>query len=140
MIIKKWVSTDYLNYDDMNRIETNINTLYDLVLEIDSTASVPTIVTNRTYTSIDTVSSLNRIESNIANIDNYYPIQNFYWDTPKTNWKAWDSITYMDLNRIEGNIEAIYNTLCNYLDHKADIIYVGQIYAKEDKYNNGNVL
>ena len=71
MIIKKWVSTDYLNYDDMNRIETNINTLYDLVLEIDSTASVPTIVTNRTYTSIDTVSSLNRIESNIANIDNY---------------------------------------------------------------------
>lgn len=140
MIIKKWTSNDYLNYEDMNRIENNIDTLYDLVLEIDATATVPTIINNRTYSSIDTVSSLNRIESNIANIDNYYPIQVNYWQEPKTSWKAWDIISYMDLNRIESNIEAIYNTLCNYLNHKAEITYVGQFYTEEERYNNGNVL
>lgn len=117
MVVRLYDQNSYLSATDLNRIEENIYTCYNLVFG----EGVP--VTNvRTFTDILTAEDLNRIEGSI--LDMWKLTQDAY-EKPKTNWKAGDSISYVDLNRIEMNIKAIYETYSK--GGKVEIIYPGAI-------------
>lgn len=116
LIIKLWDSNCYLTYEDMNRIENNVKECYELIF---GNSDVITIKNNRTYSSVDTVSDMNRIEGIVKKMAD--TIQSSYAISPKTNWIGNESISYKDINRIEQNINTIYN------------IYNGQI--KEAPYS-----
>lgn len=129
MVIRNWTNTDYLNCEELNRIESNIAECYMLAYGDITDLNV---VTDRGYSYIDTVSSFNRIEKLIDDLSKD-KIQVKYWDSLKTNWKAFDSLSYKDLNRIEQNIEYIYNIL----DKDGAIVYVGEMRAGEKELIGG---
>lgn len=114
-----WDSNDYFNFDDMNRVEGNTEALADLIDTYAARPDIGTVVDNRDNTSFDFYDSLNRIEGNIEIIKNaaYEPVE---WIAPKTNWISLDPFGYVDANRLEGNLQALYtlvNNIINYLQY-----------------------
>lgn len=100
-----WVATDYLNFDDLNRIENNIKYLSDYINIFMTSPTISTSVLTRDKFYIEFFTGLNRIESDILALKLYTPFM--AWVEPKTNWIELDSINYIDLNRMENDILAL---------------------------------
>ena len=60
-----WVSNDYYNYTDLNRVETNIAEVRSYLISIGYEVTPIDFITNRTNLSYDLTDSLNRIEDNL---------------------------------------------------------------------------
>lgn len=102
-----WISTDYLTYTDLNRIENNIIEARNLIATYDTTPLSSSNKTDWETKSIVFYENLNRIEQNIKYlIDRCLAIVT---DSPKTTWIS-EEINYIDINRIEQNILDCYNT------------------------------
>lgn len=114
-----FVSTDYYNYSDFNRVENNINEVRNYLNSIQYPIPSIPVVTNRTNTSIDYVSSINRIENNIKTL-----CTNFVYPPGFIAVKTWSNLlgfSHSDANRLEVNINALY--LC------AQKVYEGYKYC-----------
>lgn len=101
-----WTINDDYNATDINRVESNTLHVRDYLDSIDY--RVPTIVTvtNRTDADYDTVSSVNRIESNIEALRSAF--------TTPPDWEATITWTYQTpmthdvANRWERSVQQLY--------------------------------
>ncbi len=104
-----WTADDYYNAGDLNRVE---NDIAELVTLMSGYGIQPTITTftARDYTRIEFNDDLNRIEGNIQTLRQslYQPIG---WIPPVTDWDSTDPFSYVDANRLESNLLALYTML-----------------------------
>lgn len=117
-----WTADDFYHHVDLNRVETATNVVRNNLEDFRNTTIPLTIVTNRTQSSVEFSDSLNRIENNILtlsqNLDNRVEIEN-----PKTDWSYNLPFAFNDANRLERNLEVIYNYI---VLNQANIPYAGQ--------------
>jgi LysM repeat protein len=102
-----WVASDYLDFNELNRVETTIDTLINTVEAYKSVTTDLQLVTDRIDTDIEWADSFNRIENNIVELATYLNLSNSI--SPKTDWKALNPVSYVDMNRIEKNILTLYS-------------------------------
>jgi len=103
-----WNGNDFFNFEDTNRIENNTGIVKDLIVFLEGNFNLEQLKTDRDMINIEFADSLNRIERNIEKLkDNFYKPLN--WEPVKTNWKAGDSFSYIDANRLEKNLKLLYD-------------------------------
>lgn len=122
-----WTSDDYYNFQDLNRVEKNIQIVANYLKSIDYEIPLEDIVTNRDMMSIDFVSSINRIERNLDSIRKNMIIPPGYEEM-----KIWTNnmgFSYEDANRYEKNLELLYLWATRiYESYK----YCGEFYCGEE--------
>jgi hypothetical protein len=101
-----WTISNFINFDDFNRIENNILELYTYLQSIQYTVPLPSATnTTRTVSSIDYLSSINRIENNLDAIRLAFINPIGYLG--KKTWTVEMNFDYMDANRLEGNTNTL---------------------------------
>jgi hypothetical protein len=103
-----WIISDNINFADFNRIESNITELCNYLTSLGYTPPAPvTSNTTRTVSSIDFLSSINRIENNLENIKltTISPIGYL----GKKTWTVGKGFDYTDANRLETNTKQLYD-------------------------------
>lgn len=100
-----WLPTDSINAVDFNRIENNIVEVVAYLNSIQYTMPALTSVTNRTQTSIDFLSSINRIESNLDSIRLAFLTPPGYG--AKEVWVSGKGFDNLDAIRLEQNIQLL---------------------------------
>lgn len=103
-----WENTDFINYDDFNRIERKMEELTNYLNYYQFKSPVINFITNRDIKSIDYLSSINRIENNLEQIKNNF-VTPLDWQQKKL-WSVGMSFTYEDANRLEENTERLMTT------------------------------
>lgn len=101
-----WTSTDFINFGDWNRIEQNMLDLANFLISIQYNVPVPSVVTNRTTASIDFLSSINRIESNLTAIQTAFGMTPPNYLANKT-WTVGQGFSFNDANRLENNTQIL---------------------------------
>ena len=101
-----WTSEDYYNAEDLNRVEANIQFVVEYLLSIDYMILLEEIKTGRDMTSIDFVSSINRVERNLDSIRSNMINPPGYG--PMKLWTNKIGFDYRDANRYEKNLELLY--------------------------------
>jgi len=107
-----WNSSDYVNYQDFNRIESNTNEIREKFVKHGYPIPTLTIKTNRISTSIDYLSDMNRIEQNVDMIRANTFTPSGYIEYLLWFYKTWyrsSALSFSDLNRIETNLELLNN-------------------------------
>lgn len=100
-----WTSSDYYNFDDLNRVENNTEVVAELIRYFIHVPSMTTIV-DRDMKRIEFADSLNRIESNQAVLrQRYTPIG---WLPNKIDWEANAAFSFNDAIRLEHNLNLLY--------------------------------
>ncbi|MEC1177611.1 hypothetical protein P9B03_03870 [Metasolibacillus meyeri] len=100
-----WVSSDFYNFEDLNRVENNTEVVADFVRYF---IAIPplNIVTNRDMQYVEFADSLNRIEGNQNLLrQRVTPVG---WLPNKLDWKANDAFSYIDAQRLERNLNLLY--------------------------------
>lgn len=105
-----WVSTDYVNVSDINRIKNNILYLYDYASSVFNIYSynIPDLGPDLEYSSLFYASFMNKIENALQDINSStfnYRYKISYWFPNQS------TPTYIDYNRIETMIQKIYDAL-----------------------------
>lgn len=124
-----WAKNDYLNCEDMNRIEINTQATKELLEKLKGYFSIGAIKSDRTMLSFDYDADLDRIEGNIEALKN-----NFYtpngWIPLKLNWTGGLSgFGYEDANRIENDIWLLYELISKTINY---LKYCGAFYCGQD--------
>ncbi|SDM17254.1 hypothetical protein SAMN05443253_102160 [Bacillus sp. OK048] len=103
-----WAPTDYYNFSDLNRLESNIEAVRSYIV---TTLGIPiptiTVKKSRTLTSTDYLSDLTRIESNIETIRLNYKTPPTYRGT--MFWNKGQPFSYREANRLEINTKLIWD-------------------------------
>lgn len=101
-----WTRGDYYNAEDLNRVEVNTQFIARYLQEIQY--SVPELVSveDRTFESLDFISSINRIENNIETLRMSFLTPPGY--QPRKIWALGMGFDYRDANRLERNLELLY--------------------------------
>ena len=122
-----WVSSDYYNYGDLNKVESNTDELNTIITSLVPAPTLGAIVTNRTNVTLEYYDSLNRVESNILALKTafYEPLG---WITPKTDWVSLQAFDNIDANRLESNLLALKTMTDNVI---AEFEYCGSITCGE---------
>ena len=103
-----WNASNWINYDDWNRIENNILELCNYLISIQYSPPTPVSTnTTRNNLSIDFLSSINRIEANLDNIRLAFLSPADY--LPKKTWTVGLGFDYSDANRLESNTNSLLN-------------------------------
>jgi|GEM_PF-5524300 len=100
-----WTSTDFYNFEDLNRVENNTVIVSNLVGYF---ITLPPLnsVTNRDMGRIEFADSLNRIESNQDILSQRFtPVG---WIENKLDWISNDSFDFNDARRLEHNLNLLY--------------------------------
>lgn len=100
-----WLPTNSINAVDFNRIENNTAEVVAYLNSIQYTFPAMTHVTNRTQTSIDFLSSINRIEQNLETIRSLFLTPAGY--EPSKVWTSGKGFDNNDANRLEKNIKLL---------------------------------
>lgn len=113
-----WAETDYINYNDYNRIKNNIEYLRELALKLFPDFSFSDMGNDKSgYSEIPYADEFNLIEKNLKAIrDNTYK---FYSTGSKTWYENRPTPTYEDLNRIESACLKMYQGLTKQLELKS---------------------
>ena len=103
-------ANDYVNFDDLNRVENNTQWVADKLIEYNY--YFKPIVTKTDWNMQDIVyfNDLNRIENNIKTLQEAYYVSDDF-KTPKTDWKTLDPVDFNFNNRIEKDIDIINNLI-----------------------------
>lgn len=101
-----WSGSDFINFGDWNRIESNILELASYLTASEFSVPTPSVVTNRTEKSIDYLSSINRIESNLGSIRDAFGMSPPTYLDKKT-WTVGMGFSFDDANRLENNTQII---------------------------------
>lgn len=115
-----WTKDDYYNADDINKVEFNTAAAVKQLTDIMYKVPIAFVNTERDTSSIDLISSINRVENNIELIKN-----NFRKPSGWQNKQVWDvgkGFTYQDANRLENNLNLLYSQVQNAKDN---LIYNG---------------
>lgn len=99
-----WFITDYVNYYDWNRIESNILDLAQYLQSIEYIVPTPSVVTDRTVHSVPFLSMINRIENNLGAIHTAFGMDPPTYLAQK-QWVGGQGFTYEDANRLENNTQ-----------------------------------
>lgn len=120
-----WSGNNYLNPEDLNRVESNTQYLLNLALNYFVNPNLVGVKTNWSNSDYIYHTVMNKIESNIKLLSDctYIPLD---WITPVTNWITSDTLDYTDFNRIEGNLLSLYIMYHRII---AEFEYCGQIYC-----------
>jgi hypothetical protein len=103
-----WTIDDYIHAVDFNRIENNILELYNYLVSLGYTIPTPASTnTTRTLSSIDFLSSINRIENNLDVIKSASISPIGYLG--KKVWTVGIGFDYTDANRLETNTKQLYD-------------------------------
>jgi hypothetical protein len=102
-----WTSEDYYNADDFNRVEADTQYIAEYLISIGYIMPELNIKTDRDITSIDFLSSVNRIEGNIESIKNAF-ITPVGWQNKKL-WTISPKFDFKDANRLENNLSALHS-------------------------------
>ena len=104
-----WVSTDYFNIEDYNRIIGNIIYLKDFAEELFKALDTLDMGEEKTYVSMIYAREMNAIESNLATINN----NTYKFDIGKTQTFQANKSTplWSEFNRIESACLLLYNTM-----------------------------
>lgn len=100
-----WTSDDSINAADWNRIEGNMVELVNYLNSIQYYPPAMTTVTNRSMSSVDYLSSINRIENNLEAIKNAFLTPPGYG--AKETWTVGKGFDYNDAIRLENNIKLL---------------------------------
>lgn len=100
-----WLPSDFINSADFNRIENNTQEVVAYLNGIQYEIPSISLNTTRTTSSIDFLSSINRIEQNLEVIRSSFLTPAGYLDA-KT-WTAGKGFNFMDAIRLESNIQLL---------------------------------
>ncbi|GLC88708.1 hypothetical protein LYSBPC_18350 [Lysinibacillus piscis] len=100
-----WSSSDFYNFEDLNRVENNTEVIADFVRYFIAGPPLNTVY-NRDMKHIDFADSLNRIESNQHLLRQRLTPAG--WLPNKLDWKANDAFSYIDAHRLEHNLNLLY--------------------------------
>lgn len=127
-----YTENDYLNYTDLNSVETKIKELYTYY----NLSYTPKTWQINEYMFIDDVK---RIENAIDKMGNYFNYPQGYIETKK--WGAYGTISYIDINRWLHNIDLLRNSEFNPLV-PSETLYPrdGFIICDTDIYCGTNVI
>ena len=121
-----WSPEDFYNFDDLNRVENNIEVIAELIGHYDKTPNVTT-VKNRVMNHIEFADSLNRIESNQNALRKHYtPVG---WIKNKLDWESNDSFNFEDAARLESNLALLY---FYYFGNFSARLFCGMVTCGED--------
>ena len=124
-----WNKNDYLNHTDMNRVENNTQVVKTSLEQLQGPVEIDEIVTDRDTFSIDFDNDLNRVESNIAALADFF-YEPLGWQTPKTDWQGnISSFSHLDIIRMELNLKLLYELILKTIDA---LPYCGEYYCGED--------
>jgi len=112
--IEDWASTDAVSHSDFNRIETNTQTLRNMLTAMSYVIDTMTFTTGRTMSSIEFLSSITRIENNIETIRGAFLTPPDYEGAE--TWSVGKGFDYIDMNRLETNIRSLFNYAANVYD------------------------
>ena len=101
-----WNSNDYYNFEDLNRVESNIQFVADYLVNTGYTIPLESIVINRDMLSIDFISSINRVERNLDSIRTNLVTPPNYGDMKV--WSKGLGFNFEDANRYERNLLLLY--------------------------------
>jgi hypothetical protein len=101
-----WTSEDYYNAEDLNRVEINTEFVASYLRELQYNIPNQIYVVDRDKSSIDFISSINRVESNIEALKNAFITPPGYQG--KKTWIVKKGFRYEDANRLENNLKLIY--------------------------------
>lgn len=122
-----WTSDDYYNAEDLNRVEANTQFVAEYLESIGYKAPIKDIRIDRGTTSVDFISSINRIEKNIEVMKDVFIKPPNYEDGKV--WEVGKGFGYLDANRYEKNLELMYlwgqNT-------EKEFKYCGEFYVGEE--------
>lgn len=101
-----WVSTDFFNIGDYNRIKGNLEYLRDYCAKLFPRADIEDMGADKTYTSMIYASEFNKIEDNLDTIN----LASYALSIGEKQVYTPNGITtlFSELNRIEGAILSIY--------------------------------
>ena len=115
-----WKPTDFYNAQDLNRVENNSQFITSYLKGLQYPITLVSPMTNRDNTSIDFISSINRLENNIDVIRvGFLTPPN--WQNKKT-WSVGQEFDYTDANRFESNLNLLYTWA---LIAKDNLVYCG---------------
>jgi len=102
-----WTDRDFINFQDWNRIENNIQEVANYFNSIQFAIPSITSITNRANTYIDYLSSINRIEQNLETIrKNSFTLVDY---KPSKVWSLGLGFDFNDANRMESNTKLLYD-------------------------------
>ena len=104
--ITNWNSDDEYNYQDLNRVEANIQIVTNYLESIGYSIPLEEVITNRDMLSIDFISSINRVERNLDSIRT-----NMITPPGYEEMKIWTNkigFNFEDANRYEKNLLLLY--------------------------------
>lgn len=117
-----WVSTDYFNIEDYNRIVGNLTELRNLAVIGYKDFDLDKMVVEKTYSDYIYADEINAIESNLTRICNntYLPDigtqQTYYANQPTPDWQ--------EFNRIESACLTLYKNLQGQLSGKRRLPFI----------------
>lgn len=122
-----WTSEDYYNAEDLNRVEINTEFVASYLRELQYNIPNQIYVVDRDKLSIDFISSINRVESNIEALKDAFITPPGYQQ--KKTWAVGMGFDYRDANRLERNLQLLYEWA-----HlaKENLKYCGTFYCGED--------
>jgi hypothetical protein len=100
-----WLTTDSINAADWNRIESNMQEVVTYLNSIQYPIAAITTVTDRTQTYVDTLTSINRIESNLDSIRLSFLTPPGYG--AMETWTIGKGFDNTDAIRLENNIKLL---------------------------------
>jgi hypothetical protein len=121
-----WTPSDYYNYSDLDRVESNTEYLKDELESIGYEPNISTLVTSRNYTDLVFFDVMNRIEGNIKSLADcsYNPLG---WKNPKVDWASViDNFDYNVANRLESNLINLKEMIN---DIKEETLFCGTYYC-----------
>jgi hypothetical protein len=103
-----WVSTDYINIEDYNRIKNNVQVIKDLCIQLypstyNYSGNYP-LLYDVTYSTVPTPNLWATFISNLQNVNDF----TFHWDIgysysdPPEFWEYGPYADFEDLNKLEG--------------------------------------
>lgn len=106
-----WLKNDYFNAEDFNRIKNNLIYLRELAIKLYKEFEIQQVSEDKTYKDYFYADEINLLESNLEKINQntlniIYGEKTIYMDNGNT-------MTYIELNRMESAIFDLYDKLSN---------------------------
>ena len=105
---------DRFNADDFNRIKNNLQYLRDSAIKLYKEFNIASLGTDRTPRDYLYADEINQLEANLVTI-NINTMNRSYGDSPSYTDNG-NTMTFTELNRLEGAILDLYDRLTNQSD------------------------
>ncbi|MFZ3132755.1 MAG: hypothetical protein WA125_17040 [Desulfosporosinus sp.] len=103
-----WDATDYYNYGDVNRVESNTDYLDDYITtNIGAIPATTGIKMDWDNMGIPDKDDFNKLEGNVQALRNCFAGDPTGWVAPKITWVSLDKFDYSDANRLETDLSLL---------------------------------